>query len=142
MSVYAVYAGPMQSGASRMWATLTVLAFLFLALLHMMPAIAAVRPELVTSLYEVKGTDPAFLLLQHRAALFAAVMVLCLWAAFDPSVRPAAALVSAISMLSFLAIYAANGQPPRLRAIALADLAGLPALAWALWSAFRPGAAP
>ncbi len=125
-----------------MWATLTVLSFLSLALLHLMPAIAAVRPELVTSLYQVKGTDPAFLLLQHRAALFAAVLVLCLWAAFDASVRPAGALVAAISMLSFLWIYAANGQPAGLRTIALADLSGLPALAWALWSAFRPEAAP
>ena len=125
-----------------MWATLTVLSFLFLALLHLMPAIAAVRPELVTSLYQVSVTDPAFLLLQHRAALFAAVLVLCLWAAFDPSVRPAAALLAAISMLSFLWIYAANGQPPRLRSIALADLAGLPALAVACLAAFRTGASP
>lgn len=125
-----------------MWAALTTLSFLILAALHLMPAIAALRPELVTSLYQVKDTDPAFLLLQHRAALFAAVLVLCLWAAFDPSLRPAAALVSAISMLSFLWMYAAHGQPPRLRTIALADLAGLPALAVACIAVFRNGASP
>lgn len=125
-----------------MWATLTVLSFLFLALLHLMPALAALRPQLLTALYGVQPGDPAFALLQHRAALFGAILLLCLWATFDVGVRPAAALAAAISMLSFLWIYAAAGQPTALRTIALADIAGLPALTFALISAFRPGAAP
>ena len=125
-----------------MWAVLTLLSFLFLAVLHLMPAAAAVRPDLLTSLYGAQPGDPAFALLQHRAALFAAVLVLCLWAAVDPAARRAAAVISAISMLSFLWIYVASGQPLRLRTIALADLAGLPALGFALFAAFRPVAAP
>lgn len=123
-----------------MWADLTVLSFLLLALLHLMPAAAAVRPDLLTSLYGVGPGDPAFGLLQHRAALFAAVLILCLWAAVDTAARRAAAVVAAISMLSFLWIYVASGQPPRLRTIALADLAGLPPLGFALFAAFRPEA--
>jgi hypothetical protein len=125
-----------------MWAIATTIAFLLLALLHMMPALAAVRPALLTSLYGAQPGDPAFLLLHHRAALFAAVLAVCLWAAFDPGPRRAAAVVAAISMLSFLWMYYASGQPPRLRTIAVADLAGLPALAFALLAAFRPGSNP
>ena len=125
-----------------MWAILTVLSFLFLALLHLMPAAASLRPEVLTALYGVQPGDPAFALLQHRAALFAAVLVLCVWAAVDPQPRRAAALAAAISMLSFLWIYFTSGQPPRLRTIALADLAGLPALAFTLVAAFRPATAP
>jgi hypothetical protein len=125
-----------------MWAILTVLSFLFLALLHLIPALAAVRPQLLTSLYGVQPGDPAFVLLQHRAALFGAILVLCLWATLDEGARPAASVAAAISMLSFLWIYAAAGQPPALRTIALADLAGLLPLAAALIAAFRPEAAP
>lgn len=120
-----------------MWAILPAAAFVFLAALHLVPALAAARPALLTSLYGVQSQDAAFAMLQHRAALFAAVFVLCLWAAFDPTTRPAAAILTAISMLSFLWIYQSAGQPPRLRSIALADLIGLPALAFALWTAFR-----
>ena len=120
-----------------MWSILPALAFLCLAALHVMPALAAVRPALVTALYGVPAEGAAFALLHHRAALFAGVCTLCLWAAFDPAARPTTAVLATISMLSFLWIYQSADQPPRLRAIALADLAGLPALAAALWSAFR-----
>lgn len=125
-----------------MWTILTVLSYLFLALLHLMPTLAAVRPQLLTSLYGVQPGDPAFVLLQHRAALFGAILALCLWAAFDEGARPTASVAAAISMLSFLWIYAAEGQPPALRTIALADISGLTPLALALFAAFRPQAAP
>ncbi|WP_291204377.1 hypothetical protein [Hyphomonas sp.] len=123
-----------------MWAILPALAFLCLAALHVVPALAAVRPALITVLYAVPSHDAAFALLHHRAALFAGVCALCLWAAFDPAARPAAAILAAISMVSFVWIYQSAGQPPHLRTIALADLAGLPALGFAIWSAFRPEA--
>jgi excinuclease UvrABC helicase subunit UvrB len=58
MSVYAVYARQAQSGVSRMWAALTLVSFLFLAVLHLMPAVAALCPELLTSLYGAQPGDP------------------------------------------------------------------------------------
>ena len=56
------------------------LLFLLLALIHAVPALAAVAPASLTRLYGVPATDSALLtLLQHRAvliALFAAILVL------------------------------------------------------------------
>ncbi len=107
-----------------------------LALIHVMPAIAVVRPSLITSLYGVSADDRTFLLLHHRAALFLAVFVICVWAILDPGARRIAAVAVAISMISFLWLYIVNGSPPALRSIAIADLIGLPALAYVTWRAF------
>lgn len=78
-----------------------------------------------------------FLLMQHRAALFLAVLITCVWAAFDPSARRLASIVVAVSMVSFLALYWGGGSPAALKRIALADLVGLPVLAFAAYLAFR-----
>jgi len=107
-----------------------------LALLHLPPALALVRPAMVESLYGVSPSAPAFPLLQHRAGLFLAIMIVCVWAAADPGVRRLAGVVAALSMLSFLALYWRAGAPAQLRIIALADLAFLPVLAFATWRAF------
>ena len=112
-------------------------AWLFLALIHALPAIALVRPSLLTSLYGVEPSAPAYALLWHRAALFAVVLLMCCWAAVRPEVRKLAAVAVAISMIGFLVIYWVQGMPANLRTIALADLVGLPALAFVAWSAFR-----
>jgi len=108
-----------------------------LALLHAPPALALVRPATIETLYGVARDAPAFPLVQHRAALFAAIMLVCLWAAADPNVRRLASIVCAISMLSFLLLYWTAGAPLALRTIALADLLFLPVLALAGWRAFR-----
>ena len=113
------------------------LAWLLLALLHAPPALALVRPAMIGTLYGVGGDSPAFPLLQHRAALFAAVMLICLWAMADPRVRRLASVACAISMISFLLLYGLAGAPPALATIALADLLFLPVLAFAGWRAFR-----
>lgn len=114
------------------------LAWAMLALVHVMPALALLRPTLITSLYGVAAGDPAFLLLHHRAALFMGVFLLCVWSIFDHGARPVAALVAAISMLSFLLIFWHAGSPPALRTIAIADLVGLAPLALVAAAAFRP----
>ena len=113
------------------------LAWLFLALIHALPAIALVRPSLLTTLYGVEPAAPAYALLWHRAALFAVVLLICCWAAFRPEVRQLAAIAVAISMVGFLAIYWVQGMPANLRTIAIADLIGLPALVFVAWNAFR-----
>ena len=113
------------------------LAWLFLALIHALPAIALVRPSLLTTLYEVEPDAAAYALLWHRAALFAVILLICCWAAFRPEVRHLAAVAVAISMLGFLVIYWVQGMPANLRTIAFADLIGLPALTVVAWNAFR-----
>lgn len=112
------------------------IAWTLLALVHVTPALALFAPSLLAKLYGVKSGDPLFLLMHHRAALFLAVVVTCLWCALDPTPRKLGAVLVTISMLSFLALYFANGSPPALKQIAVADLVGLPALLYVAWKAF------
>ncbi len=107
-----------------------------LALVHVTPALALFVPSLLTKLYGVSSGDPLFLLMHHRSALFLTVVVACIWCAFDPTPRRLGVVLVAISMLSFLALYFANGSPPSLKQIAVADIIGLPALAFVAWKAF------
>ena len=113
------------------------IAWLLLALLiHLPPFVAFFSPTLVTKLYDATVDDPNFALLQHRAALFGVIVIACFWAAFDPEVRKLAVVVTALSMISFLGIYLAYGQPVSLRTIAVVDAVGLPFLAYVGWNAF------
>jgi len=107
-----------------------------LALLHVTPALALVNPAFITRLYGVDRGDTAFVLLQHRAALFLAVVAICTWAMIDPASRRLASVAVAISMLSFVALFWLGGAPDALRSIAIADLVGLPILAFVVWRAF------
>lgn len=104
--------------------------------IHLPPFAAFFVPSLVTRLYGVAPDDMNFALLQHRAALFGVVVIACIWAAFDPGVRKLAFVLTALSMISFLAVYAIHSQPSALRAIAIGDLIGLPFLAYVGWKAF------
>jgi hypothetical protein len=113
------------------------LAWFLLALIHALPAIALIRPSLLTTLYGVDPAAAAYTLLWHRAALFAVILLICGWAAVRPEVRQLAAVAVAISMIGFLIIYWAQGMPGNLRSIAIADLIGLPVLAFVGWNAFR-----
>ncbi len=108
-----------------------------LALIHIMPALALFRPELLTSLYGVEAGASSFLLLQHRAALFAGVVATCIWAWVRPEARQLAVVVVAISMLSFLVLFFISGMPQVLRIIAIADLVGAPLLFTVALQAFR-----
>jgi len=120
-------------------------AFVVLAVGHTPPALAVRSTAAIRQLY---GRDPAVdatastaptemrdessILLRHRAAQFGLVVFVCAIAAAWPPARAVAVLVSAWSMLSFLAIYALAGAPQGpLRKIAVADLIFLPALALA-----------
>jgi hypothetical protein len=116
---------------------LQLVCWLILAAIHLTPALALVRPALLTKLYRLPPESPLFLLMQHRAALFAAVLAACLIAAIHPPSRPLAAVVTGISMVSFLVLYASAGQPPALRTIARVDLVGLIPLALVVFFAAR-----
>lgn len=113
---------------------ITQIAWAVLALIHFPPALAVIRPGLVRTLYGVDYAGETGLLLVHRAWLFAAIFALCILAVFSPASRLAAILACTISMLGFLLLYARAGRPDgALRKIAIADLAGLPALAWVVF---------
>lgn len=112
------------------------LAWALLALLHLPPALALARPGLIETLYGVPRGEPTFLLLQHRAALFFVMLLICLWAMADPGVRRLASVAAALSMLSFLLLHWLAGAPAALRPIALADLLFVPVLAFAGWRAY------
>ena len=107
-----------------------------LALLHLAPSLAFFRPGSMTSLYGLDAASPLLPLMQHRAALFVCILVAALWAMFDPGVRKLSVVIIAISMLSFLGLYFAAGQPANLRNIAIADLVCVPFLIWAAIIAF------
>ena len=99
--------------------------------IHLYPSLPLVRPALVRRLYGVDDRGALGLLLSHRAALFAIVVVVAGWAIADPGVRGVASVVAAISMASFLALYARFGRPAGpLRTIAIVDAVGLAPLAW------------
>lgn len=112
------------------------IAWLVLAAVHLVPAAAFFRPAGISKLYRIERDNPLFLLMHHRAALFAAVFLACLIAAFDPGSRRLATVIVAISMLSFLLLWWRAGSPAALGTIARVDMLGLPALALAGLSAF------
>jgi hypothetical protein len=110
--------------------------YAILALIHIIPASMLFRPGSIGKLYRMEAGGPLLTLLHHRAALFAIVVIACLWAMVDPVSRRLAVVVIATSMLSFLAVYWHAGSPPALKSIAKADLIGLPFWAFVAWSAF------
>lgn len=112
------------------------LCYAVLASIHMLPASMLFRPQAIGSLYRIDADGPLLALLHHRAALFAIVVLACIWAIVDPASRKLAAAVIATSMLSFLAVYWNAGSPAALKGIALADLVGLPFLGFVAWAAF------
>jgi hypothetical protein len=107
-----------------------------LILIHITPASMLLRPAAIGELYQVDMAGPVTALLHHRASLFVIVVIACLWAIADPGARRLAVVIVATSMLSFLAIYWHAGSPAALKSIALADLSGLPFLAFVIWRAF------
>ena len=116
---------------------LQTIAWLILAAIHTLPALAFFRPQQLQALYQVGPDNPLFLLLHHRAALFVAVFTACIIAALHPPSRPLAAVITAISMLAFLLLYYRAGAPAALQMIARVDLIGLPVLAFVAYSAVR-----
>ena len=122
-------------------AMIVTICWCLLALLHLAPAAVLVMPGLVTSLYGIAPDGDIGVLVIHRGALFLGVLSACLWAAFDARVRSMAVVITAVSMLGFLLVYARAGMPPgSLRGIAIADAIGLIPLALVGFAALRSSA--
>lgn len=102
--------------------------FGFLAVIHVLPAIAAIAPKQISRLYGVESGDGALLtLLQHRAVLLGLVGLGFVIAAVRPeTIGWHAWLLGAASMVSFLVVAAFNSElGGRLRKIAIVDVVGL-----------------
>lgn len=113
---------------------MTKLAWAALALIHAPPAAALVSSAAVERLYNTRADGDLGVILTHRGALFLALVMLSLWAAFDPSVRRPASVVVAVSVVGFLGIYARAGMPlGALRTIAIVDCVALVPLAWVVF---------
>jgi len=112
------------------------IAWLILAAVHVLPALAFFRPAGMQALYRIAPDNPLFLLMHHRAALFFAVFAACVIAALHPPSRPLASVVTGISMVSFLTLWWRAGFPATLKQIATVDIAGLPVLVFAALAAF------
>jgi len=113
-------------------------AWLALAAVHAAPAAVLFAPSLVQSLYGVSPGGAGGILLVHRGALFLALVVVAMFAAFDPAARPVVSIVMAVSVVGFLVVYARVGMPVgALRTIALVDLAALAPLAFVAFHAWR-----
>ena len=116
---------------------LIVACWLALAAIHASPAAVLLKPSLIQTLYAVPPTGSSGTLLIHRGALFLAVVVVALFAAFAPEARRAATLVVGISVIGFLLVYAAGGAPEGpLRTIAVVDALALIPLAIVAWKAW------
>lgn len=103
--------------------------WLILAAGHLLPVLPVVRPEMLMALYGIASEGDLGLLMRHRAVLFLAIVVVAVWAAFDPAVRGLAAMVLALSISGFLVIYVMGGMPMALRQIAIVDAVMVPVLA-------------
>lgn len=109
-----------------------------LALVHATPAIALVLPAMLRRLYGLEPGGDLRVLLVHRSALFLALVVLCVFAVFDPPSRRAAGVAVAISVVGYLAVYAQAGFPMgALRRVAVVDAFALVPLVTVLVAAWR-----
>ena len=112
-------------------------AWISLALVHVMPAAVLFAPSLTQRMYDIAPDGDVGILIVHRGALFLAIIVTALFAAFDPAVRRAAPLIVAISVIGFLLVYIRADMPPgALRTIAVADLVALLPLVFVFWNAW------
>lgn len=108
---------------------LITFAWLALVLVHAPPALATFSANLRQRMYGVDESGPLGVILIHRGVLFLAVACVSAVAAFNAEARVAAMLVTSISLLGFLTVYAAAGAPKRLRTIAIVDAIALIPLA-------------
>ena len=102
--------------------------FCILAVIHFLPAVAAIAPAQLSNLYGVAPDNTVLrTLLQHRAILLGLVGAAFLAAALVPSLRWAALIGGTLSMALFLVIAFFNDElTGTLSKITLVDAAGLP----------------
>ncbi len=113
------------------------ISWVILALVHAIPALSFFKPSMLKNLYGLEADNSLFLLMHHRAALFLVIFTICIWCAISPTPRQLGALAVAISMISFIFLYFSAGSPKALKAIAITDMIGIPALLFVGYGAFK-----
>ena len=112
-------------------------AWLLLLLVHLPPAAVFFMPSLAQTLYSVSAADAVEIIILHRGALFLVVVLLSLFAMFDPNVRRVGSLCVMVSIIGFLYIYFRAGFPDgAFRTIAAVDFAAVVPLAFVVWHAW------
>lgn len=108
--------------------SVTAILFGLLAAIHLLPAVAAILPSQLSSLYGISPSDTVLTtLLQHRAILLGLVGAAFATAVVVPELRWAALIGGTVSMTSFLLIAFANNELwGPLQKITIVDAAGLP----------------
>lgn len=115
------------------------LAWLAVGLIHLSPAAVFFAPSLIERVYGITAGGPSDLLLVHRGALFAGVVVTAALAIFDAGARRSASLFAAMSVIGYLIAYWRAGAPSgALQTVARVDLFALAPLAVVIYDAWRP----
>lgn len=113
-------------------------------IIHLLPISGLLGAERLAALYGLSFSEPNLLILmRHRAVLFGLLGALLVWAAFRPSLQPAAMLGGLVSVLSFLLLaWLTPGYNAALRKVVIADWVALVCLALAIviWLVRRPAA--
>ncbi|OYY90804.1 MAG: hypothetical protein B7Y45_06355 [Sphingomonas sp. 28-66-16] len=109
--------------------TIVRVAWLALAIIHLLPALGLISTSMRHRLYGVEPVGSFAILLSHRAFVFAAIVLASLFAVVNVQVRPAAAIAVSVSVVGFLIVYVAGGAPVgALRQVALVDCIAVPLL--------------
>ena len=116
----------------------TKISWTILALIHVSPALSALKPKLIERLYGIAPQGDMGVLMTHRGFLFLAMFATCIIAIFSLESRKLASIILSISVLSFLFLYTKAGLPSGpLRKIAIADVVGLLPLAFVIWQSWK-----
>ncbi|MGH8518482.1 MAG: phosphopantetheine adenylyltransferase, partial [Panacagrimonas sp.] len=91
--------------------------------IHLLPAIGMISAARLAGLYGVAPADPTILLLlRHRAVLFAVLGLGFGAAAFVPALRVPAAVLSLVTMLSFVWLAQAHAHGGAIRRVVRVDV--------------------
>lgn len=123
--------------------------FVIVGVIHLLPLSGVLGGERLAVLYGVSISDPNLvILMRHRAVLFGLLGLFFFFAAFRPSMQPAAFIASFVSVLSFLFIaWAVGGYNAQIGRVVAADIVALVCLviavaayAYGARRSIRPGA--
>ena len=111
-------------------------------LIHLIPITGALGVDRLNALYGIGINDANLsILMRHRAVLFGLLGVLCLYAAFRPSLQLMALVAGSVSVFAFLYLaYATGGYNEEIRRVVIADViaAAFLAVGFAAYFVTRP----
>lgn len=104
---------------------------LVVALIHLLPLAGVLGAPRLAALYGIRVDDPNLaILMRHRAVLFGLLGAFLVIAAFRPALQPAAFIVGAASVLSFLYLaWSVGSYNARIARVVTADLVAAACLA-------------